>query len=228
MLNPDSHAIAQLRLLQLVSPSLPTGAYSYSQGLEWAVEIGWVNDDLSLLDWLKGLLDDTLGQLELPVLKRLYSASLADDHAEFERWCNVLLAFRETRELREEEHNRARAMARLLIDLEVPLATDWKETLIICQAAPFAVAAAHWRIDLHNALLGYCWSWLENQIAAGIKLIPLGQTAGQRILLLLAQDVDQVVQAALQIRDEDIGASAPALALASCQHETQYSRLFRS
>lgn len=228
MLSQDNPVVAQLRLMQLVSPSLPTGAYSYSQGLEWAVETGWVHDQQSLLDWLKGLLDDTLGQLDLPILKRLYHSSLAVDHDEFERWCNVLLACRETRELRDEEHNRARAMARLLVDLGVPLAKDWNKTMTICQAAPFAVAASYWRIDLCNAMLGYCWSWLENQTAAGIKLIPLGQTAGQRILLTLASDIEQIVQAAQNVSDDDIGASAPALALASCQHETQYSRLFRS
>lgn len=220
--------LGRLRLMQLVSPALPIGAFTYSQGLEWAVEAGWVRDVATLADWLEGLMDDGLAQLELPILHRLYRACTQQDTAEIDRWGRQLYASRETRELRAEEHNRARALITLLADLQIPQAANWREQLIHCQAAPFALAAVHWNIGLEDCLLGYAWGWLENQIAAAIKLVPLGQTDGQRVQLQLARRLPATVERALLITDEDIGAGAPALAIASARHETQYTRLFRS
>ena len=220
--------LGRLRLMQLVSPALPVGAFTYSQGLEWAVEAGWVRDVATLIDWLEGLTDDGLAQLELPILRRLYLACRQADAAALEHWGRRLYASRETRELRAEEHNRARALITLLVDLEIPRAADWRGQLVHCQAAPFALAAAHWQIGLEDCLLGYAWGWLENQIAAAIKLVPLGQTDGQRVQLQLAGRLPAAVGQALGVDDDDIGAGAPALAIASACHETQYSRLFRS
>ena len=220
--------LGRLRLMQLVSPSLPIGAFTYSQGLEWAVEAGWVSDVITLTDWLEGLMDDSLGQLELPILRRLYRACESNQPDAIDRWGRQLYASRETRELRAEEHNRARALITLLADLEVPRAVDWRGQLTHCQPAPFALAAVHWQIGLEDCLLGYAWGWLENQIAAAIKLVPLGQTDGQRVQLQQAERLPAVVERALVIEDDDIGAGAPALAIASASHETQYTRLFRS
>jgi urease accessory protein len=220
--------LGRLRLMQLVSPALPIGAFTYSQGLEWAVEAGWVCDMATLADWLEGLMDDGLAQLELPILRRLYQACAREDGTAVSRWGRQLYASRETRELRAEERNRARALITLLADLEVPQAADWREQLIHCQAAPFALAAVHWEIGLEDCLLGYAWGWLENQVGAAIKLVPLGQTDGQRVQLQLAGRLPAVVERALVIDDDDIGAGAPALAIASACHETQYTRLFRS
>jgi len=220
--------LGRLRLLQLVSPALPIGAFTYSQGLEWAVEAGWVHDNATLSDWLGGLMEDGLAQLELPVLERLYLACGQQDADAVERWGRQLLAGRETRELRAEERQRARALTTLLVDLGVESAGKWRETLMHCQAAPFALAAVHWRIGIEDCLLGYAWGWLENQVAAAIKLIPLGQTDGQRVQLDLAARLPGVVVRAMTVEDADIGAGAPALAIASARHETQYTRLFRS
>lgn len=225
---PITAPLGRLRLMQLISPALPIGAFTYSQGLEWAVEAGWVRDVHSLGDWLEGLLDDGLAQLELPILERLYSACEREDVDVIERWGRQLYASRETRELRAEEHNRARALITLLADLEVAQAVDWKESLCHCQAAPFALAAVHWQISVEDCLLGYAWGWLENQVAAAIKLVPLGQTDGQRVLLQLAERLPLAVEQALGLGDDAIGAGAPALAIASARHETQYTRLFRS
>jgi len=225
---PVTGPLGRLRLLQLVSPALPIGAFTYSQGLEWAVEAGWVVDTATLSDWLEGLTDDALAQLELPILKRLYRACEREQPDAIDRWGRQLYASRETRELRAEEHNRARALITLLADLEIPRAVDWRGQLIHCQAAPFALAAVHWQIGMQDCLLGYAWGWLENQIAAAIKLVPLGQTDGQRVQLQLAGRLPAVVERALAIGDDDIGAGAPALAIASASHETQYTRLFRS
>lgn len=225
---PTDDPLARLRLMQLVSPTLPIGAFTYSQGLEWAIEQGWVGDAESTADWLRGLLQDGLMRSELPALKRLYVAAETADENAIEVWGRFIYATRESRELRLEERQRSRALITLLIDLGVGRVAQWREQLVHCQAAPFAVAAVHWGIGLQDCLLGYAWGWLENQVAAAIKLVPLGQTEGQRLQLALAELIPQAVGKALLVDDEDLGSAAPALAIASARHETQYTRLFRS
>lgn len=224
----DTPPLGRVRLMQLTSPALPIGAFTYSQGLEWAVEADWVRDPATLADWLRGLMDDGLAQLELPILLRLYRACENEDLAAIAAWGRRLYASRESRELRAEEHNRARALLSLLGDLGMQQAVDWRDALLHCQVAPFALAAVQWQIGSRDCLLGYAWGWLENQVAAAIKLVPLGQTDGQRVQLSLAECLPPMVERALLVEDDDIGAGAPALAIASARHETQYTRLFRS
>jgi urease accessory protein len=220
--------LARVRLLQLVSPALPIGGFTYSQGLEWAVEAGWVVDVETLEDWLTGLIEDGLATLDLPILARLMGACTRGDWESVTRWSERLLAARETDELRREERHRARALVALLGDLGIEDAGRRRDALLHCQAAPFALAVVRWRIMPRDGLLGYAWGWLENQVAAAVKLIPLGQTDGQRIALRLAAGLPAVVERALDIDEDEIGSSAPALAIASALHETQYTRLFRS
>jgi urease accessory protein len=225
---PPGSSLAQLRLMQLISPALPIGGFTYSQGLEYAVEAGWVSDVPSLQDWLRGLVEDGVACLEIPILVRLYHACVSRDMDAIDSWGRFLLAARETRELRLEEQQRARALTRLLADLDIPEARHWQPVLQHCQAAPYTLAAVHWGIPLGDAALGYAWNWLENQVAAAIKLVPLGQTDGQRVQLALAESLPRAVRRGLALEDDRIGASAPAMALASSLHETQYTRLFRS
>ena len=225
---PPGRSLAQLRLMQLVSPALPIGGFTYSQGLEYAVEAGWVDDVPSLQDWLLGLVEDGLTYLEVPVLARLYQACAAQDTEALATWGRYLLAARETRELRLEEQQRARALTRLLIELDIPAAGHWRDTLHQCQSSPYALACVTWGVPLPEAALGLAWGWLENMVAAAIKLIPLGQTDGQRVLLALAETLPGAVHTGLQLHDHEMGASAPCLALASSLHESQYTRLFRS
>lgn len=220
--------LSRLRLLQLVSPSLPVGGFSYSQGLEWAVETGWVHDTQSLTDWLEGLIGDGIASLDIPILVRMHRAVANNDVDKIKEWSALLFAHRETRELREEEQSRAKALTRLLIDLQIPNAREWKMELSFCQAAPFALAAEHWGISIEDSATGYAWNWLENQIAAAIKLVPLGQTDGQRVHLILATGLPKIIESAIVCPDDEIGSGAPALAMASARHETQYTRLFRS
>jgi len=217
-----------LRLLQLVSPALPIGAFAYSQGLEWAIEGGWVKDEADLESWLADLIQSSLIHVDLPVLARLYHACARGDAQALARWGTWLLACRETAELRAEERQRGRALAGLLADLGVPGAKRWRSLLESCQAASFALAAQADGISLRDALLGYAWSWLEGQVLAGVKLVPLGQTAGQRVQRHLAPRLPSAVETALTLVDDELGASSPALAIASSRHETQYTRLFRS
>lgn len=224
----DTDGSARVRLLQLVSPALPVGGFSYSQGLEWAVERGWVRDPDTLAGWLRGLLDESLARLDLPVLARLYRACEAQDLAALERWSSVLLAARETAELRAEEHSRGQALAALLTNLGVVTGASWHGALARCHAAGFACASVAWAIALEDAALGYAWGWLENQVSAALRLVPLGQSDGQRVLLELGAHVPRLSAAALALNDDDIGVSMPALAIASSAHESQYTRLFRS
>lgn len=221
-------ALARLRLMQLVSPALPVGGFTYSQGMEYAIEAGWIDGKAALEDWLQGLIEDGLCHLDIPILARLYHACMARDTAALARWGQYLLAARETAELRTEERQRARALMRLIIDLGLEDAASWEEALHHCQASSFALAAVRWGIPLPEAANGYAWSWLENMVAAAVKLVPLGQTDGQRLQLSLAERLPAMVERALTISDDEIGASAPRMAIASSLHETQYTRLFRS
>jgi len=215
------------RLLQLVSPSLPVGAFAYSQGLEWAVEQGWVGDEASLEAWLAELLRQPMTRLEIPLLGRLHRAAEMNDHEALAAWTAHLLASRETRELRQEERQRGRALAVLLRDLG--LIDDTAAAIARdSQLTGFALAAARWEIPLTDAALGHLWSWLENSVLCGVKLIPLGQSAGQRILARLSDQLTASVATGLALDDDEIGAGCPAQLIASSRHETQYTRLFRS
>lgn len=225
---PVDAPLPLLRLLQLVSPSLPVGAFAYSQGIEWAVEAGWIRTADDLKAWLLDQIEETLVHLEIPLLARLRAACAAHDRERLEALVANLLAWRETAELRAEERQRGRAMAQLLVALDIERAAHWRDSLTPSALAGFALACEHFGLNAKAAGLGYAWSWLENLVLAGVKLVPLGQSDGQRLLLQLADALPEAVDRGLAVSDQDIGASLPALALASSLHETQYSRLFRS
>ena len=212
------------RLLQLASPVLPVGAFSYSQGLEAAVEAGDVTDAASARAWIEDVLAFSIARMEAPVLLRMCAACVDGDAAGLVQWNETFLASRETAELRAETVQMGYSLARLLPDLDVEV-TDCEE---ISFPAAFAHAVAAWRIDPQEALVAYLWSWAENQVMAALKAVPLGQTDGQRMLLALGEQVEAVAAEARSLTDDELGNFAPGLALASARHETQYSRLFRS
>ncbi|CAI8161976.1 MAG: Urease accessory protein UreF [Cellvibrionales bacterium UBA7375] len=220
--------LSELRLYQLISPSLPIGSFTYSQGLEWAIEAQWITDTPSLKHWLNSILEHSIVTLELPILLRLLSAFETSDEASVVRWTQWLLACRETAELRKEEQQRGAALARLLPSLGVSIPENIAMHVAKCQLTGFALAAHQWGINVHKLCYGYCWGWLENIVLAGVKLIPLGQTDGQKIMFELAEKIPSSVEKALSLKDFDIHSSTPALAIASSRHETQYTRLFRS
>jgi urease accessory protein len=226
MRTPDS--LALLHLLQLTSPALPIGAYNFSQGLEWAVEARWVRDEAGVRSWCLGLLAHGVGTLDVPLLLRLRAAFDVDDDAHARRLSARLLAARETSELRAEERHLGRALAKVLVELRVPGAEPWLQRPEATHAALFALAAAHGVIAPQAMAQGYLWSWCENQVLAAVKLLPLGQSAGQRILAALLERIPAVVERASQLDDAGIGTSTPRLAMGSAWHEGQYSRLFRS
>ena len=220
-----------IRLLQLASPALPVGAYSYSKGLESAVDAGIVRDAASAQDWLGDLLEFSVGRVEAPILLRLIDRWSVQDFGAVERWNLLFLASRESAELRAETLQMGYSLGRLLMELET---TDEKALAPLAQLeeisfpAAFAFGAVRWKIPAAQALVSYLWAWLENQVTATIKLVPLGQTDGQRILIALGERLASAAERAAAIADDELGSSAPGLAILSSRHETQYSRLFRS
>lgn len=226
-----SAELSFFRLQQLISPSLPIGAFTYSQGMEWAVENRWITDPESLREWLQSCLYNSLVHLELPILMRLYESCVSNDD-KFCYWCDYLLASRETKELRLEEQQRGSALVSVLSKL--PGSCEWSylelhnSALKKTALAGLALSAKHWNLSLENVLKAYLWSWLDNMVNVGIKLIPLGQSDGQRILFRLSEELPTAIEKSFQVEDEDIGASTMALAIASSKHESQYCRLFRS
>lgn len=215
-----------LHLLRLVSPALPVGAFAYSQGMEAAVESQLIPDEQSTANWLSGLLRDSIGRLDMPVLIRQLQALTSTDDEQFTVWNARAFAYRETAELRLESQQMGQALVKLLDDMG-------ESTLLgggqpIDWVSAFALAAHRYQIDVDSALTGYAWSWCENQVAAAIKLVPLGQTAGQRVLCELIELIPEIIELAKTLKDEQIGSSATHVAILSSQHEIQYSRMFRS
>lgn len=196
------------RLLQLASPTLPVGAYSYSGGLEAAIEAGIVHDAASAQRWIGDVLEHSMLRMEAPLLARMIGEP-------DERWNAMLLASRETAELRAETVQMGASLNRLLGDLGVE-PCPYEE---VSYAAAYAQAVRAWGIAREDALVAYLWAWLENQVIAAVKAVPLGQTEGQKMLLSLSQKFSP---------ESELGNFAPGLAILSSRHETQYSRLFRS
>lgn len=220
--------LSLLRLLQLASPSLPVGAYAYSQGLEWAVAAGWVDGEASLRAWLGDQLDGSFARTDLPIFVRLCAAARRGDAARLRFWSRHLIALRETRELVADDCERGRALARLLSALGIAGAEAWASRAGVPFATPLALAAAAWELPVRDAAQALAWTWLEGQVLAGVKLVPLGQVAGQRLLLALSRSIPALCDRALACDDDEIGGTVPIVALASSLHETQYTRLFRS
>jgi urease accessory protein len=213
-----------LRILHLASPALPIGAFHFSQGLEQAVEAGWIRDEVTARDWITGLAEGAVGTMDLPVLIRLHRAWVSGDQTLIDRWDRFLIASRETQELRAEDRHLGAALIKVLREIapELPVAT------VQTYAAAFAQASVHWEVSEADTLLGYAWAWAENQVLAAVKLVPLGQSSGQRILHALIPKLQELVYEALAATDEDIGYCGVMQFVASARHESQYSRLFRS
>ena len=220
--------LALLRLLLLASPGLPVGGFTYSLGLEWAVEAGWVRDAAGFSAWQHEQLHDTLACLDWPVLARLYHACQADDAEAFGLWSRFLLANRETAELRLEEQQRGAAFARLLDGWQLGQAPAWRASLALSQLGGMAWLAVHWSIPLRQLALGHAFAWLEGAVMAGVKLVPFGQQAAQTLLRDLTAALPALLDQSLALEDDQLGGGLPLLAIASSRHETQYTRLFRS
>ncbi|MCB9595189.1 MAG: urease accessory protein UreF [Sandaracinaceae bacterium] len=215
-------------MLQLSSASLPVGGFTYSRGLEAAVELGWVTDAGSARAWIGGLLHECAGRLDAPLVLRAHDAFSRGDVAAVARWAAFDQACRETDELRRESSAMGRALGRWLVELGLAapseLAGEVRESYVVT----FGLAAHRLGLDADAAVSAYLWSWLESGVTAAVKLVPLGQTDGQRITLALGAELEEVAGVARALADDDLGALVPGFAIASAQHETLHTRLFRS
>ena len=222
------HNTQQLRLMQLASSALPVGSFTWSQGLEWAVEIGWVKsvDDFSA--WQIQQMEQNFFTVDLPLLARLYRACEQDDLDAPRRWSAYLLACRETRELRDEERSRGAAFTRLVTDWEADCSREWRTLFVDSQLCGMAWLGVRWRIPLTELALSLGYSWIESAVMAGVKLVPFGQQAAQQLIIDLSDHFAAGFEEAFLRDDDALGAATPLSAIASARHETQYSRLFRS
>ncbi|MEG3847047.1 urease accessory protein UreF [Microcoleus sp. herbarium19] len=239
----DDRSNSLLCLLQLAFA--PVGAYSYSEGIESLVEAGAIDSKISLRNWLENSLEFGAVRVEAAVAVRALRAAKIGDLTALSYWNAWATAAKETEELRLQSWQMGRTLLRLLLDLrEAKLSrrespTPSALTTIVQEFAAddgnqcnfaigFGMAAAHWQIEEEAAVLGYLYSWAANLASAGVKLIPLGQTAGQQLLLDLHSQISCTAREVLQLEDDDIASCSWGLALASMAHETQYTRLFRS
>lgn len=226
-----SDTLALARLLQLASPALPVGAYSYSGGLEYGIEDGLVTNAATAEAWIGDILEFSVGSFELPLLYRMIVATDDGDFAALAHWNALFRSGRETAELRAETLQMGHALVTLLPELPFCSAAGLaklREIDALTFPAAYAFAVRQIQTDHESALVGYAWSWLENQVMAALKAVPLGQTAGQVMLANLAAKLPAVTRRAMCLADDELTNFAPGLAIASSRHETQYSRLFRS
>lgn len=226
MAHSNSHSL--LALLHLSSPALPVGAFAYSQGLEYALDAGWCNNADQVQSWIEDNLRFGFGQLDLPIYIRVFDA-WENNHIEaVNEWNQTLLSFRESKELWLEDTQVGSAYVQWHLgqdeDRKVLVERVKQPTVV----AMNALAASLNEIDLETALMGFAWSWCENQVTCASKALPLGQTQAQQILQALIPVISDVCEQAKEIKDGEIGSGLMGLAIASSLHEQQYSRLFRS
>ncbi len=239
-----------LNLLHISSPALPIGAFAYSQGLEYTLEAGWCKNADDVEQWIKSVMVHGLGGVDLPILKRLHQAWFCyfqenektdelDETVEslnsqslnaqsLKAWNATLLAFRETKELYLEDIQVGDAFkqwhksqsAEHIAKLEIV-----DKPTVACMYALNGVIKG---LTVEECLIGFVWTWLENQITSASKAMPMGQTDGQNIIRHLIPEIEAVIENAMTVEDDDIGSGLVGLSMSSALHENQYSRLFRS
>jgi len=243
------------RLLQLGSQALPIGGYSHSQGLESAIERKMVTDEASVLRWISNVLQFSMYTFEIPSLFESSEAWITQNDARLSSLNEEFIATRESAELRAATVQMGfsmRALLYVLPDLPANIIDTLRSLHEPSLPCVWSAATTAWGVDARDSAIAYVWSWAENQVLVAIKTLPMGQSAGQRLLSALGQsialnlerlqNVDRV-QRVDRLRDvgrvqsadrlQDVGSDersnfAPALAILCAQHETQYSRLFRS
>ncbi len=226
---------ASIALLQLASPALPIGGYSYSTALEWGVDSGAVGDEAGAREWIADALALSLASFEGPIAReamraaaRLPDVEAADALASLNA---TAIAARETAELRLESEQMGYSLGRWLQAVcPDPQGDAWIAARLAPLALPvaWAIAATRLRLPERDALLGLFWAFAENQAMVLMKAVPMGQVAAQRLLRSLAPELEAAVERALALPRDAWSSAAPGLAIASARHETQYSRLFRS
>lgn len=224
-------ATALLQLMWLASPALPVGGFSYSEGLESAVESGHVTNEATASVWLLDQLHLSLARSDIAIVSRAFKAWQRNDFGSVTELNAWVTSTRETSETRQQTEQMGRSMVEWLKNRGI--ADERIAQLGALKPAPtwpvaFALAAAQTGAPLREALLSFAFGWAENMVQAALKAVPLGQNAGQRVLAALTAQIPEAVDHAAQLMDSERQAFTPMLAILSAQHETQYSRLFRS
>jgi len=220
------NAASLLHLLQFASPALPIGGYSYSQGLEAALEQGLVHDAGSARGWMEDYLHEVMAQWDGPLFWRLLKAFEARDGAAVALWSECFLASRDTAELRAETVQMGYSLTRLIAELGVADVAVLGDEVSL--PAAFACAVDALDIPHEDALLAMLFSWIENQVLVCVKSVPLGQVAGQRLLLSLRADLERAALTARTLPDDALSNWSPGLSMLSMRHEVQHGRLYRS
>lgn len=217
-----------LHLLHLASPTLPVGSYTYSQGLEWAVELGTVKDRDSAYDWIKDYLLYGLARFDGVYLAHMYTAWENKDEVLVMSYNESFIASRESMELRAETLQMGFSLKQLLIQQNILPNNSWNDISEVAYPLVWSFAAHYWRIPKEQAVVGFLWSWVENQVMSAVKIVPLGQRAGQSLLIALIQEVLKATDISMTLSLDQVANALPGLAIASSRHESQYTRLFRS
>ena len=223
-------ASSLLQLIWLASPALPVGGFSYSEGLEAAVDRAGVDTEAAASDWLVDQLLLSLARSDLPVINQAITAWRQNDAARIASLNAWILQTRETSELRAQTEQMGRSLLEWLRNHN----TATPEQIAACAAlqptypVAYALAVAATLAGVRDGLLAFTFGWAENMTQSAIKAVPLGQSAGQRILARMAAEIPEAVDRAMSLPGDERQAFSPMLAILSAQHETQYSRLFRS
>jgi urease accessory protein len=238
IINPDS--LQLLRLLQITSPALPVGAYSYSEGIEYLCNVGIIQTDHDLYNWLKREMSFGFITNEAAIALRAHQAVMSDNMFALSYWNNWLSATREAEEVRLASWQMGQSLMklwgqfpdhlddRLSISKLLPTAKDNSQGKGCNYAIAFGIMSANLGIDASNMVSGYIYGWLANLVSAAVRAVPFGQTTGQQILFRLSGNVLDSSQLALELSDDELEWCGWGASLASANHETQYSRLFRS
>ncbi len=224
---------ALLQLIWLASPALPVGGFSYSEGLEAAIDHGLVHHEASATAWLLDQLHLTQARGDMAAIAQAVPAWQALDTARLQALNHWVLATRESAEMRLQTEQMGRSMLEWLRSLQghspaSPEALQCLAALPPSYPLAYALALACAQAPLEHALQAYAFGWAENMTQAALKAVPLGQSSGQRMLAALARAIPEAVRTAQSLTDETRQAFSPMLAILSSRHETQYSRLFRS
>jgi urease accessory protein len=219
-----------MQLMWLASPALPIGGFSYSECLEAAVDTGRAATEGEASAWLVDHLHLSLARSDLPAVAQAIPAWRTDDHERIAALNTWVLQTRESSELRAQTEQMGKSLLEWLRNHttaapnQIALLAKQQPTYPIA----YALAASSTGASLRECLLAYAFGWAENMVQAAIKSVPLGQSAGQRILSALTAEIPQAIDYALTLDDDARQAFTPMLAILSSQHEVQYSRLFRS
>lgn len=222
------------RLMAWLSPAFPVGAFAYSHGIECAVEQGLVRDRASLTDWVAAIVVRGAGAVDAVLFREAWTAAWAGDAGALDRIAELGAVFRGSAETALESRDQGSAFLETVIAAwPDPRLSGWSARLETMGRTPaYAVAvgaSAGWMgLPLKAALLAFLQAFAANLVSAGVRLLPLGQTEGQRVIAALEEPIKAAVDAALRRPLDDIGTAAPMVEWTSMRHETQYTRLFRS